>query len=292
MNRYVNYFERIKSNPVLKYQKFFLNRIVINGAPAIAHPTDPKGQSIYISIDSKSYYKPVLRVFSHGSIVYSSFNKNSDVESINYSIFNSAKFEVNEYIFADTMIELLHYQDNKFKQLFLIQFNTLFADMTSLSRFNKEEIDGVCKDIRYPNEFYLDVFYDELKSQEISVYEEYIASWKSSLSKFILNTISTKKEKAEEVFDEKSTKKKMEIKKEQEKEKDRLNNNISPSNENKNLKDFNESNNRENNVEMVNKSSETNKNNSEKLNKENVNDNDNDDEEDLDQYLKSLENRA
>lgn len=189
------------------------------------------------------------------------------------------------------MIEVLHYQDNKFKQLFLIQFNTLFADMTSLSRFNKEEIDGVCKDIRYPNEFYLDVFYDELKSQEISVYEEYIASWKSSLSKFILNTISSKKEKAEEIFDEKSSKKRIESKKEQERGTNKLNNNTTDSFENKSLKEFNDTSKQKNRIESVINKNEESKNNLEKQNKED-NDNDDDDEEDLDQYLKSLENRA
>ena len=265
---------------MLKYQKYFLNRIVINGAPAIAHPTDPQGKSIYLSIDSKSYYRPVVRVFSHGRVVYSSFNKSTNIESINYSGFNSAKFEVNEYIFADTMIEVLHYQDNKFKQLFLIQFNSLFADMTSLSRFNKEEIDGVCKDIRYPNEFYLDVFYDENKCQEISVYEEYVASWKSSLSKFIQNTISNKKEKADETFDEKT-------KKRNDKEID----NLSLNQTKKPINLTQEITSKDNNFEVHSKKSniETTKCTN---NIENQTNDTNDDEEDLDQYLKSLENRA
>lgn len=189
LNRYLNYFERIKNSPMLKYKKYYLSSIVINGAPAISHPNN-SDKSIYISIDSKSFYCPVIRIVSHGKMVFSSFDPEKEQEVINYSAFNSAKFNINKHIFGDTIIEVLHYSNKKFKQLFLIQFNTLFTDISELTRFTKDDIDGVCKDIRYPNEFYIDLFYDNSQVEEISVYEEYINSWKSSLSKFIYHTIS------------------------------------------------------------------------------------------------------
>ena len=115
VNRYINYFERIKSSPVLKYSKYFLSSIVINGAPAISHPSDLKDKSIYMSIDSKSFYKPVIRIISNGKLVFSSYKNEEDIELINYSSFNSKKFEINEFIYGDTILEVLHYNDKKFK---------------------------------------------------------------------------------------------------------------------------------------------------------------------------------
>ena len=205
INRYLNYYESIKISPTIKYTKYYLSSIVINGAPAISHPSDLNQQNTYISIDSNSFYRPVIRIISSGKLIYSSYKNGQDTEIVQYSSLNSIKFKIDQHLFGDTIVEVLHHQDNKFKQLFLVQFNTLFTDTQNSNRFDKENIDGITKDIRYPNEFYLDFFYDDSKNEEISVYEDHIASWKSTMSKFILSTISNKKDddKISETSDDK-----------------------------------------------------------------------------------------
>ena len=80
---------------------------------------------------------------------------------------------------------MLHYQGEKFKQLFIIQFNTLFTKGNSL-RFTKDQIDGVCKDLRYPAEFFLDIIFDNDKNIQSNNFEEDVIKWKNIISDFIV----------------------------------------------------------------------------------------------------------
>jgi hypothetical protein len=76
-------------------------------------------------------------------------------------------------------------KENKFKQLFVIQFHTFFVTDNGI-RFTKDQIDGISKDIRYPNEFFIDLIFDENKSQSISAFDEDVSKWKNIISDFIL----------------------------------------------------------------------------------------------------------
>lgn len=115
--------------------------------------------------------------------------RNTPIESIFYSSENCAKFDANSFIFGDLIIEILHYseRDNKFKQLFVIQFHSFFVSGNSM-RFTKDQIDGICKDIRYPSEFFIDLIFDEDKATNISTYEEDVAKWKNIISDFIMKS--------------------------------------------------------------------------------------------------------
>ena len=86
------------------------------------------------------------------------------------------------------MIEILHQQKGgKFKQLFVIQFNTFFVN-DNILRFTKDQIDGVCKDIRYPNDFFIDLIYDDKQNKNVSIYETEVAKWKNIISDFIMKS--------------------------------------------------------------------------------------------------------
>jgi hypothetical protein len=86
------------------------------------------------------------------------------------------------------MIEVLHQtKAGKFKQLFVIQFNSFFVKDNVL-RFTKDKIDGVCKDIRYPNEFFIDLIFDEMQNKNVSIYESEVTKWKSVMSDFIMKS--------------------------------------------------------------------------------------------------------
>jgi hypothetical protein len=92
-------------------------------------------------------------------------------------------------LFGETVIEVLHHslKENKFKQLFLIQFHTFYVTETGI-RFTRDQIDGVCKDIRYPDEFFVDLIFDDSKAAIVSVYEDEVAKWKNIISDFILKS--------------------------------------------------------------------------------------------------------
>jgi hypothetical protein len=98
------------------------------------------------------------------------------------------------------VLELLHFneEENKFKQLFLIQFNSFFTNENGI-RFTKDQIDGIGKDIRYPDELYIDILFDDQKSNKLSDYEDIVTKWKNIISDFILRGyVSNKNETTEE----------------------------------------------------------------------------------------------
>lgn len=80
---------------------------------------------------------------------------------------------------------MLHFQGEKFKQLFLIQFNTFFTIGNNL-RFTKDHIDGVCKDLRYPEEFFVDLIFDNDKNIQSNNFEDQVVKWKNIISDFIV----------------------------------------------------------------------------------------------------------
>lgn len=67
----------------------------------------------------------------------------------------------------------------------MIQFHTFFITVNGV-RFTKDKIDGISKDIRYPNEFFIDLIFDENKSQSINTFDEDVSKWKNIISDFIL----------------------------------------------------------------------------------------------------------
>ena len=90
-------------------------------------------------------------------------------------------------------------KENKFKQLFVIQFHTFFITDNGV-RFTKDKIDGISKDIRYPNEFFIDLIFDENKSQSINTFHEDVSKWKNIISDFILKGYKNVKSDNKEII--------------------------------------------------------------------------------------------
>lgn len=204
--RYLNYFTTVQNNPIIAIKKYYLKSIIINGAPAIEN-SENSLMSPYITINKKSFYCPVIRITSNGKVIYCSYRKDSPVQVVNFSAESAAKFDIDNLIFNDVSIEVLHKAKDKFKLLFVIQFNTFFIEDTAI-RFSKDQIDSIHKDIRYPNEFFVDLLLDQSKEIDLSSYEEESIKWKSLLSEFILQGYQTKKpvEVVEEVKKEEEKK--------------------------------------------------------------------------------------
>ena len=182
--RCINYFSNIQQSPMFTFKKYYLQSILINGAPAIDN-NENSLFSPYITINKNSFYAPVIRIISNGKLVYCSYKKDQPVDKVFYSADNAAKFDVNSLIFSDTCIEVLHKTEGRFKLLFVIQFNTLFINDNAI-RFSKDMIDGIYKDIRYPNEFFIDLMFDVDKEVTLSQYDEETLRWKSLMGEFIL----------------------------------------------------------------------------------------------------------
>ena len=196
--RYLNYFSSIQKSPLITLKKLFLNSVTLMGAPAIDNDEN-KDSAHYITINKNSYYIPVIRIKSNGKYIYSSYNpKNinnkNKLEKLFYSNENGINFDINQVCFNDVCIEVMHKGEKTFRLLFIIQFNTFFINDNYLIKFPKEQIDSINQDIRYPNNFCLELNFDSSKEEKLSPFDEYSITWKTMLSEFIVKGLSKSKE--------------------------------------------------------------------------------------------------
>ena len=192
--RYLNYFSSIQKSPLITLKKVFLKGITLMGAPAIDNDEN-KDNAHYITINKNSYYIPVIRIKSNNKFIYSSYNprnseKNNKLEKILYSTDNGVNFDINQMCFNDVCIEVMHKGEKSFRLLFTIQFNTFFINSNYSIKFSKEQIDSINQDIRYPNNFCVEMFFDGTKDEKLSPFDEYSITWKTLLSEFISKGLS------------------------------------------------------------------------------------------------------
>ena len=217
--RYLNYFSSIQKSPLITLKKLFLNSVTIMGAPAIDNDEN-KDSTHYITINKNSYYIPVIRIKSNGKYIYSSYNPKNNKENINklekifYSNENGINFDVNQTCFNDVCIEVMHKGEKTFRLLFIIQFNTFFISNNFSIKFDKEHIDSINQDIRYPNNFCLELNFDGSKEEKLSTFDEYSITWKTMLSEFIVKGLSKNKENNNIINQEKKAENKIENKNE------------------------------------------------------------------------------
>ena len=196
--RYLNYFSSIQKSPLITLKKMLLKSITIMGAPAIDNDEN-KDNAHYITINKDSYFIPVIRIKSNGKYIYSSYNpKNKEnninkLEKIFYSNDNGINFDINKICFNDVCIEVMHKGEKSFRLLFIIQFNTFFIDSNYSIKFSKSQIDSINQDIRYPNNFCLDLVFDVSKEEKLSPFDEYSIAWKTMLSEFIVKGLNKTK---------------------------------------------------------------------------------------------------
>ena len=203
--RYLNYFSSIQKSPLITLKKMLLKSITIMAAPAIDNDEN-KNNAHYITINKDSYYIPVVRIKSNGKYIYSSYypknkeNNSNKLEKIFYSNDNGINLDINQLCFNDVCIEVMHKGEKSFRLLFVIQFNTFFIDSNYSIKFAKEQIDSINQDIRYPNNFCVELSFDAAKEEKLSPFDEYSITWKTMLSEFIVKGLSKTKSKKNEVI--------------------------------------------------------------------------------------------
>ena len=252
--RYLNYFSSIQKSPLITLKKMFLNSVTLMGAPAIDNDEN-KDSTHYITINKNSYYIPVIRIKSNGKYIYSSYNPKNNKENKNqleklfYSNENGINFDINQICFNDVCIEVMHKGEKTFRLLFIIQFNTFFINNNYSVKFTKEQIDSINQDIRYPNNFCVELNFDGSKEEKLSPFDEYSITWKTMLSEFIVKGLSKSKENNNNINQDKTIKK---IENKNEIKNDNLNNiNKDIINENKKNEIINTNDKKENDDENI-----------------------------------------
>ena len=291
--RYLNYFSSIQKSPLITLKKMQLNNIIISGAPAIDNDEN-KSNTHYITINKNSYYIPVIRIKSNGKFIYSSYNpkdpeNKNKLNKIFYSNDNIAKFDINQMCFNDVCIEVMHKGEKSFRLLFTIQFNTFFINSNYSIKFSKEQIDSIYQDIRYPNDFYVDLIFDSSKEEKLSPFDDYSIIWKTMLSEFIVKGLSKSNKNEKKIENNEKNINNKEIKEIKENKDKNINNdnnnkiesslndNISNNNEKKD-KDNENKINEENNINEINNKNEKDIIDNKKENNENENENKKDEE--------------
>jgi hypothetical protein len=61
-------------NPITSYKKLYLKSTIIFGAPAIEN-ADSDIKNHYITINDKSFFRPVIRLLVPGKVLYCSYKK-------------------------------------------------------------------------------------------------------------------------------------------------------------------------------------------------------------------------
>ena len=277
--RYLNYFSSIIKSPLLELKKIFLKNIMISGAPAIDNEEN-ENNGTYITINKNSFYIPVIRIKSNNKYIYSSYIQNSNENKLikmRYSEDNVIKFEINKHIFNDVTIEVLHKSEKCFKLLFIIQFNTFFINNIYSMKFSRDQIDSIHSDIRYPNDFFVDLHFDNEKEEKLSAFDEYSIYWKALISELISKSFKQKYNKNNKIKNDEIN----------------ININISDKKEEKNKKEeIIETGNINNTVDKVNSLlKQLEEKNDDNNNNKNVIEEDIDEDEDIEKYLKSLENK-
>ena len=280
--RYLNYFSSIIKSPLLELKKIFLKNIMISGAPAIDNEEN-ENNGTYITINKNSFYIPVIRIKSNNKYIYSSYIQNSNENKLikmRYSEDNVIKFEINKHIFNDVTIEVLHKSEKCYKLLFIIQFNTFFINNIYSMKFSRDQIDSIHTDIRYPNDFFVDLHFDNEKEEKLSAFDEYSIYWKSLISELISKSLKQKYNKNNKIKNDEIN----------------ININISDKKEEKNKEEeIIETGNINNTVDKVNRLlkqlEEKNISNNNNNKNKNVIEEDIDEDEDIEKYLKSLENK-
>jgi hypothetical protein len=164
---------------------------MISGAPAIDN-AENKYSGPFVTINRNSFYIPIIRIKSNNKYIYSSYNQNSKENKLVkmfHSEDNVVKFNINKYIFNDILVEVLHKGEKAFKLLFVIQFNSFFTTSNYSIKFSRDQIDSIHKDIRYPTDFFVDLFFDNEKEEKLSPFDEYSILWKTMLSEFISKSL-------------------------------------------------------------------------------------------------------
>ena len=80
-------------------------------------------------------------------------------------------------------------------------FNSIYS-----IKFSKEHIDSINQDIRYPNEFYLDLLFDSSKEEKLSPFDDYSIVWKTMLSEFIVKGLNNSKNNEKNISNNKKEK--------------------------------------------------------------------------------------
>lgn len=293
--RYLNYFSAIQKSPLISLKKLFLTNIMISGAPAIDNKENTDGP--FVTINKNSFYIPIIRIKSNNKYIYSSYNQNSNENKLTkmfHSEDNVVKFSINKYIFNDILIEVLHKGEKSFKLLFTIQFNSFFITSNYSIKFSRDQIDSIHKDIRYPTDFFVDLFLDSEKEEKLSPFDDYNIVWKSLLSEFISKSMKDNNTKDKKDIKEKENE---EIKDKKEKSDEFVDDDIEVNLDIENINNKKKEN--KNKDEDILEIGNTNKTLAQvnnllkqiegKNNK--IEDEEEQDDEDIEKYLKSLENK-
>ena len=83
----------------------------------------------------------------------------------------------------------------------MVQFHTFFLQ-NGVIRFSKEEIDFVCSDVRYPDDFFVELVVDEERTENLNKFDSKVSGWKNLMSDFFIKSLEVKAEENKDEVNE------------------------------------------------------------------------------------------
>lgn len=165
--RYVQYFADIINKRIIpKTRKLFLKYLQWNGVPAFSSSITLGRQS------GCSPYINIRDVTNDGGknkgLIFTSEKENEDLKFYSNNSNQIPYFEINTIIKGDILVEVYHVsQFYRTELMFRFQFHTgMILEGQTILRLSRSELDIACQDKRYPNNFFLDIGFEEIQDKE------------------------------------------------------------------------------------------------------------------------------
>eukprot|EP00980_Cylindrotheca_fusiformis_P017585 scaffold5517_cov135-Cylindrotheca_fusiformis.AAC.15 len=174
--RYASYFKNILDGVRPSQTPLLLKRIILSEAPKFA--VGPQRDSLVqeteqMDIQTNDHIlgcAPYLQVFKAGRLMFTTaatLDSNQSEEDLPFVQVcdGTVPFEIGEVIQGDILIRCRHLtRQNQRVSMFRAAFHTGYVP-PSVLRLTKTQLDGACSDNRYPDDFFLDLIFEEVDTE-------------------------------------------------------------------------------------------------------------------------------
>jgi len=170
--RYVSYFKNMLDGVRPSQPPLLLKRIIMSEAPKFAK--GPQRENVEATEDADETKlmgcAPYLQIFKAGKLIFTTaatLHVQQDEEELPFVqvMDGTVPFNIEQVIQGDVLIRCRHLTFDKQRvSMFRAAFHTGYVPPNVL-RLTKSQLDGACKDKRYPNDFFLDLIFEKVDTE-------------------------------------------------------------------------------------------------------------------------------
>lgn len=164
--RYVNYFANMLDGIRPSQPPLLLRRIIMSEAPKLEKYSSEMSDKDSDGDNCRVGCAPYVQIFKGGKLIFTaaaskSYNQSEDDLPFCLSTDGSITFPIETVVHGDILIRCRHLtRKGQRLSMFRAAMHTGYIPPKVL-RLRKSEIDGACNDKRYPEDFFIDLVFDE-----------------------------------------------------------------------------------------------------------------------------------